>query len=202
MVPHGTTNQGTASALPQIALTDATIRSIPIPSGNQIEYFDTSFKGGSFSVRVTRRGSKSFVLWHRGRRKTLGRFPNISLRDARAAASRILAEFTLRKLQPKAITYDEAVRIFLEAKAHKRQQTLYNYKYFLGRIHLNGHLDQISYHDIRDALSRIKTDSVREHIAVVLRALFTWAHKNRIISGQPLFWPVAEEIPTQITRAE
>jgi len=81
----------------KLALTDIGIRNAAAPAGGQLDLWDTSFKGGRFGVRVSRGGSKTFMLKYRDRRVTLGRFPVLSLADARGEARRIIAEFTLGK---------------------------------------------------------------------------------------------------------
>jgi hypothetical protein len=67
----------------KFALTDIAIRNVTAPAGGQIDLWDTSFKGGRFGVRVSQGGSKTFMLKYRDRRVTLGRFPVLSLADAR-----------------------------------------------------------------------------------------------------------------------
>ncbi len=62
----------------------------------QRDFFDAEFKGGSFIVRVSRTGAKSYVLAYRfqgkRRRLTLGRHPARSLGEARAEALRLVEE--------------------------------------------------------------------------------------------------------------
>jgi Arm DNA-binding domain len=101
--------------LPKLTFTDTVIRALPSPERGQREYFDTAFKGGVFALRVSR-ASKTFLIWHRNRRITLGRYPILGLADARTEARRVLAEFTLGKLKPKALTYPAARQMFLDEK--------------------------------------------------------------------------------------
>ena len=74
-------------------LTELTIRKLT-PKGNaRIELWDDKMPG--FGVRVSPRGTKSFVLMYyvagRKRRLTLGRFPTMSLAKARKQAHEVLA---------------------------------------------------------------------------------------------------------------
>ena len=63
-----------------------------------------------FGVRVSPGGTKSFVvLLGSGRRHAIGRYPTISLAEARMKAKQILAERTLGRFQQKSITWDAAV---------------------------------------------------------------------------------------------
>ena len=80
-------------------------------------------------------GTKTFVLVHGVQRDrvTIGRYPLISLSEARAQAKRILAENTLGKHRPKSITYDDAKTQFLEDCEQRvkdgdlKARTLYDY---------------------------------------------------------------------------
>ena len=68
-------------------LTDAAIQRFHIPKEGQTEIFDLGYPG--LALRIGVGGAKSFVLFHRVngalKRVTLGRWPRISLADARTA---------------------------------------------------------------------------------------------------------------------
>jgi hypothetical protein len=67
-------------------------------------------------------------------RTTIGKFPVLSLADARAEAKRILAEHTLGKHRPKTIKWDAAVELFLEAcKEKNKPRTVEDYTRLLAR---------------------------------------------------------------------
>jgi integrase len=51
----------------------------------QTDYFDEAVKG--LALRVTRRGTKAWTLHHKGKRLTLGRYPGVSLGQARTMAT-------------------------------------------------------------------------------------------------------------------
>lgn len=74
-------------------LTELTIKSLK-PKDAQYELFDRSLPG--FGIRVAPGGAKSFVLvyrfQHRSRRMTLGRFPVLTLSEARKLAKEALAQ--------------------------------------------------------------------------------------------------------------
>ncbi len=77
--------------MPKTILNDIVLRSLaPLPRG-QFVAWDSKLSG--FGCRVSQGGTKTFILKHRNRRITLGRYPVLSLADARNEAKRMLAEF-------------------------------------------------------------------------------------------------------------
>ena len=78
-----------------MSLSDTTIRKLEPPSKGQKLYTDTSLAG--FGCRVSSKGTKTFILQlGRDRRKiSIGRYPIITLSQARTEAKRLLAEFSL-----------------------------------------------------------------------------------------------------------
>jgi hypothetical protein len=84
----------------------------------------------NFGCRVSQGGTKSFVVQHGLDRRlvTIGRYPVISLADARAEAKRVLAEMTLGKHRPRTVRWDEALAQYLAACEEKnRESTVHSY---------------------------------------------------------------------------
>src|ERR1700729_3318640 len=103
--------------------TDTGLRSIPAPEKGQRALWDDTLP--TFGVRVSQGGSKTFVLKHQNRFHTIGRFPLLSLSDARTEAKRMLAEFTLGRIRPQSITTKQAIELFLnEKKKSRRERTV------------------------------------------------------------------------------
>ncbi len=78
------------------ALTDAMIRNVPPPATGRIEIADPACRG--LELRVTAAGARSFAFRYRDKatkrieRVTLGRYPDLVLRDARARADELRRE--------------------------------------------------------------------------------------------------------------
>ncbi len=76
----------------QAPLTDVALRKLPPPASGSREVWDGRLPG--FGVRVSAGGTKSFILLYRAngrpRRLTLGRYPVLSLAEARKAAQEAL----------------------------------------------------------------------------------------------------------------
>ena len=116
-------------------LTEAKIKQFVLPKEGQEEHFDAALPG--FAVRVTPRGTKSFVFFYRKngtlRRKTLGRYglstpsqPSLNLAEARDRARAMLrgedpsdkqAEQQEQNERAEADTYATAVDDFIQKYA-------------------------------------------------------------------------------------
>ncbi|MEI7711559.1 MAG: integrase family protein, partial [Rhodospirillales bacterium] len=94
-------------------LTDIVVRSLSPPERGAKVYPDDQVDG--FGVRVSQGGTKAFVLTHgRGRERiTLGRYPIVSLADARTEAKRLLAERTLGKHRPQRMSFEDALKLYV-----------------------------------------------------------------------------------------
>ncbi len=123
--------------MPKILFTDITLRQLQPPKTGQVDYWDKALPG--FGVRVSQGGAKSFVLVH-GRhrhRTTLGRVGVVSLREARDAARRILAENTLGKHRHPRITFENfSKEFFVECERRIRPRTIVEYRRIFNRYFL------------------------------------------------------------------
>ena len=92
-------------------LTDISVRALPPPTKGQKTHWDDTLQ--NFGCRVSQGGTKSFVVQHGADRRliTIGRYPVISLADARDEAKRLLAEMTLGRHRPRTARWDEALEL-------------------------------------------------------------------------------------------
>ncbi len=69
-------------------LTEISLRALKLPDKGQVTYWDRKMTG--FGVRCSQGGTRSFVVMHGANRQltTIGRYPVISLADARQEARR------------------------------------------------------------------------------------------------------------------
>jgi len=168
-------------------LEDTTVRALTAPNTGQKLYRDDTLAG--FACRVSQGGTKTFVLIHGRDRRfiTIGRYPIISLSEARTEAKRLLAEFMLGKTRPHSITYSQAVELFLADRAQsKRPSTIYSYKTLLQRFNFKCQLAEITPHETARRLDRIKAPSARSHLLVAGKVFFNWCIKRRYITDNPL----------------
>ncbi len=121
--------------MPTVRLTDRLLRNLKTEK-KQEDFWDEIFPG-TFGVRVTDRGSKTFILRYRfgGRRRrlTLGRYQVLSLATARRMALDLLGEANegedpaeKRRQEKNAGTFEELAQLYLEmhARPHKKPASI------------------------------------------------------------------------------
>jgi integrase len=169
-------------------LSDVAIRAAK-PRAERFTLWDDAIKG--FGVRVFPGGAKTFiVLIGPGRRQSIGRYPLLSLADARTAARRILAEKTLGKVRPTHHAYDDAQNAFLkECETRLRPLTVKLY-----RRHLTTHfafgrksLGEIMPREIVTRLNRLNDrPGEKEHAYRIGRTFFEWCISQHLIERNPM----------------
>jgi integrase len=169
-------------------LTEITLRNLKPPERGQKTYTDDSLAG--FGVRVSQGGTKSFTLVHgmNRRRVTIGRYPIISLSDARTEAKRVIAEHTLGKRQSATVRFDDALTEFFAECEHKnRPRTVRDYRRLIGRHFKFGRtpLSEITHEEIARRLP--KAPAERNHALVAIKIFLSWAQNppRRYIPHNP-----------------
>lgn len=171
--------------MPKLALTDIAIRNLAAPQHGQQDVWDANFP--AFGVRVSQGGSKTFILNIHKSRRTIGRYGIVSLAEARSTAKRLLAEKTLGKARPQAITYADALGTFLEEKRKTRRSN--TYRTLKGRLELHfrfhGQLAAFSHHELARQLRKIPSLTEQDHALAVAKTFFAWCHNRRLIDDNP-----------------
>jgi integrase len=162
-------------------LTEITLRNLRPPECGQKTYTDDNLTG--FGVRVSQGGTKTFTLVYgvNRQRVTIGRYPIISLSDARIEAKRILAEHTLGRSRPQTIAWDDGLALFLKHCQEKnRGRTVRDYRRLLKRHFAFGRkkLGEITTADITKRLDRLnETPSERNHALLAVKVFLKWARQ-------------------------
>jgi len=169
------------------ALTDQAIRAMPKPEkGYRIEW-DGSLKG--FGCCISQGGTRAFVvLIARGRPHTIGRYPAMTLADARREAKKLLAEKTLGREKPTRSAFEDCRDEYLrECATRLRPGTHKLYTYHLTRDFPFGRqaIADITPRQILKELQRC-TPSMREHAARIGRTFFLWAIRNHYLDVSPM----------------
>jgi len=172
-------------------LTELTVRSLKSPEKGQKTYLDDTLRG--FGVRVSPQGAKAFVLVHgRNRsRMTIGRYPVISLSEARIRAKEILAEQTLGRSRLPTTLFSDAVELYL-AGLHPRnkpssvQSTRRRLiRHFLPPLRRE-RLEDITASQISKIIDRLlDTPSEANHALVAVRGFFTWTERRHLVTRNP-----------------
>lgn len=150
-----------------------------------------------FGLRVAPGGAKSFiVLLGSGRRRAIGRYPTLTLAQARQKARQILAEKTLGRFQPQTITWDAALALFLDFVERKnRPRTYKEYKRALNRYFAFGttRLADITREQIGRKLDKLNHAPAQQGRALVYcKAFFNWCIKRGYVDRNPCTMPATK----------
>lgn len=174
-------------------LTDAAIQKLKAShNGNlkQRTYFDNVVKG--FGLRVSVGGTKSFVLMHGKRRRleTLGRYPDLSLADARRKAKeRIGLVVKPGHHDYPSIAFSDARERFLEdARMRTKVSTFTEYQRLL-RKHFpyQNLLQSVTRHDIMEVIEGLNSSpSTAAHAFMAMKVMMNWAVSRGLIPTSPM----------------
>lgn len=178
-------------------LTDLTLRTLQ-PRGEQYAVMDDALP--NFGVRVGRQGTLSFFVMYtvhgRRRRDTLGRFPALTLSEARKLARQRLSRLIFDQHSadvPVAMTFAEAVDSFLklhcevETKASTAAESRRIFKRHWLPVFARRLLHDIGTREITAIIDRHRRTAPHEtrHAFAVLRKFFNWAKQQRLIERSP-----------------
>lgn len=171
------------------ALTEAAVKAAKSPPKGTVTIWDESLR--NFGVRVSQGGTKTFiVLVASGRRQSIGRYPLISLADARKEARQILAEKELGKVRPKHASFDDAKQQFLdECKERLKPRTYNDYKRLLTKHYTFGRksVGATKPPEIVKILNGLnKTPSEKHHAFVAGNVFFNWCVRQHLIDTSPM----------------
>ena len=168
-------------------LTDKTIANLkPKPTG-QYKVFDDQL--GGFGVCVGQR-SKSFIVIYTKRRltKTIGRYPDIRLIDARREAKAFLANYSPSKRQIANMGFSEALKRFLEqSQVRHKPQTTADYERHLSFYGFDKKLTEITRDEILEKLHALSNQPVTQnHTFDTIVTFFNWCLRRDFIDRHPL----------------
>lgn len=157
-------------------LTELQIKRLPYPATGSQKHFDPSTPG--FGVRCSAKSKSFFVMYGKERRlKTLGKYPQISLKEAREAAKAIL----LAKPQKTRTTrLPELVTAFLEdCEARLRSNTTRRYRSILK------HAPDIPITEAHKSLAKTS------HEVMTYKIMFNWACRMELADKNPFHFAKA-----------
>ncbi len=183
-------------------LTDAKIRALKPVSNKQLDISDEKIPG--FGIRVSPKGTKTFSLVYRfdarQRRLNLGRYPILSLSEARKAAQAALREVSLgtdpacekEKHKNDDFEFKNFVDQFIEDYAKRRNkswretQRLLEKEFvaFWGKRDLRS-IEKRDVTKILDGIVKRGSPSLANHAFAAVRKLFNWAVERDFIEVSP-----------------
>ena len=177
--------------MPRLHLTDIGVRNLKAPETGQVTYWDTLLP--AFGVRVSQGGARSFVLVQGDQRKrrTIGRYPQISLSDARSHAKHVLAEITLGTINLPSIAFQAAVEQFLSnSEIRNKPRTAKDYRRLLTRHFLPAlgkkQIGEVTAQDLAKIIDRLfSTPSECAHAYAAIKIFFRWAIRRRMLPSNP-----------------
>ena len=173
-----------------MSLTDLLIKKLKVPEKGQKTYFDGTQRG--FGIRVSKGGAKTFVLVHGKQRKihTLGRYPDLSLMEARKKAKEVLGHAVAEKQgQVPSLTFLELRERFLaDTKPRTKPSTHAEYARLLTKhFTFTKNVSSITRADIMEAITSVRHhQSLEQHCFVAIRTLMNWAVRHGYLATSPV----------------
>ena len=175
------------------SLTDVFVRGTKPREHGSFNVFDTTMRG--LCLRVSAAGTKSFCLIQ-GKQRTrtyIGKYPHITLADARSECRRILAESALGIIRPPpSMRVDVAVAAFLkDCEQRNKARTVADYKYLLER-HLERRfadrsLDGIKTREVLNVTDGLRaTPAEQNHAHTIMAIFFRWCFRRGHIERSPM----------------
>ena len=169
----------------KLRLTDMAIKKLPNPEQGQVTHWDELTPG--FGLRCSVK-SKSFVVMYGEKRqlKTLGRYPKVSLSEARFAAKRFFVQNGEGVFAPKvqSVTFQEARNRFLQdAAGRNKPRTVADYTRLLNRhFRFEGELRGLTRQQIMQVVSDLaETPSEQSHAYVAIRTMMNWCVRQGLV---------------------
>lgn len=164
-------------------LTDITVQKLSIPLKGQRVYYEPSGLG----IRVSQGGTKSFVvqLGDRRRRKTIGRYPIMSLKEARATAMKLKNDHDPAfENKPCSLVIDA----YLEACSYKNTpKTVGGYRKILRRYFPKGDIQSIDRKQLVNVLRNLSNrPSQQHHVTVMFQIFMNWCVNNGYVDHNPI----------------
>jgi len=164
--------------VPNLRFTDLTLQNLAPPS--RTDYWDTQLAG--FGIRVGAR-TKMFVVKVKNRRISLGRYPNLTLKDARRKAHHLLGTYVQHGTAPFLDVRDEFITEHCQKK--NKPSTAAETRRLLHRFTFSGTIGQVTKRDVLQQLRRF-SPSEANHAFAVLRTLLNWSVEHDYLPYNPL----------------
>jgi integrase len=171
----------------KLRLTDMAVKKINLPESGQITHWDENTP--AFGLRCSPK-SKSFVVMfgEKRRLKTLGRYPAMSLADARREAKLFLSEASFGKHQEVRVSYDVARERFIaDCEKRLRPITVREYRRHLKFFGFKKDLAQLERADVYRKLDELSATPTNQNYAfTAIKVFFNWCVRNQYMDHNPI----------------
>lgn len=169
-------------------LTDLAVKKLPLSPKGQVTYWDELTP--NFGIRCSAR-SKSYIvlLGEKRQRKTLGRYPDLSLSEARKQARQLISDHALqveRAFGPLArtVSFTDAKNRFLkDCEGRNKSRTVADYRRLLNRhFNFKGNLKDLTRREVMGVVSSLSsTPSEQSHAFVAIRTMMNWCVRHGLV---------------------
>ncbi|SLN13689.1 site-specific tyrosine recombinase XerC [Roseovarius gaetbuli] len=171
----------------QMRLTDLGVKKLSFTEKGQVTHWDATTPG--FGIRCSSKRKSYVVMYGRDRRlKTLGRYPDLSLADARKRARLFLATQGLSTDPQADHDYQAVVEAYLEdCRNRLRVSTLEGYVLYLSNIEFSGAIGSITQSDILKGIEQYtQSPSSQNYAFTTFKVFFNWAVRRQYVASNPL----------------
>lgn len=168
-------------------LTDLGVKKLSFTEKGQLTYWDATTPG--FGVRCSSRRKSYVVMYGKDRRlKTLGRYPEMSLADARKRARLFMATQDLANDPQADHDYRTVVDIYLEdCRSRLRGSTQKGYVLYLSNIQFTGAIGSITQSDVLRAIEQYtQSPSSQNYAFTTFKVFFNWTVRRQYVASNPL----------------
>ncbi|MGH1576488.1 tyrosine-type recombinase/integrase [Planktotalea sp.] len=169
----------------KLRLTDIAIKKLSLPTKGQVTHWDETTPG--FGLRCSTK-SKSFVIMfgEKRRLKTLGRYPDLSLSEARAQAKKFFVEYEEGGFAPSqpVVTFQEAKSQFLiDCEGRNKPRTVADYRRLLNKhFNFTTAVKEVSRAQVMKVVSGLaSTPSEQSHAYVAIRTMMNWCVRHGLV---------------------
>jgi integrase len=185
--------------------TKAAIDALPLPEdGKRVTYHDTNPKGVGLQLRITSSGIKTYCIFRRVKngnpeRVTLGRYPMMTIEQARCKAAEILLQIAsgsnpaeIERQRKAEQTFHSLFHEYLERHSKPRKRTWYedesNYRLYLDKALSNKKLSTITRQDIAKIHHRITKagySTQANRVLALISSVFNWGISVDLCNANP-----------------
>ena len=171
----------------KLRLTDLGVKKLQLPKSGQVTHWDETTP--SFGVRCSTK-SKSFVVMYGEKRrlKTLGRFPDLSLADARKQAKLFISQHIFEPAPTAEHDYATVVSEYInDCEGRVRLTTMKGYRLYLEGIKFSGPIGRVTQNDVLKALKKYTSSPSSQNYAfTTFKVFFNWAVRRQYAAHNPL----------------